>query len=82
MEGVNFKEAVITVRGDHLTDHYGQKVGNLRAYRDGVEVITKWRMSWRERLSALFFGAVWLRFLGQTIPPVALVAERNIFRRS
>ncbi len=40
-----------------------------------------WRMSWRERLSALFFGTVWVRVMdpGGVQPPMALDARKTIF---
>ena len=79
MECVGFKEANITLKGDHITDHYGQRVRNIKAFRDDDEMITKWRMSFRERLSALLFGTVWLRVLGKVPPPVALSVKKNIF---
>jgi hypothetical protein len=39
-------------------------------------------MTWKERLSALFFGKVWLSVhSGHTQPPVWLMAEKEIFKQ-
>ena len=46
-------------------------------------VISCWRMSWRERLSALLSGRVWLSvWSGVTQPPVALTVKRTIFGKT
>lgn len=54
--------------------------GTLPVFTDGKECISLWKMTWRERFSALFFGKVWL-FVhsGETQPPVGLMATREIF---
>lgn len=55
---------------------------SLPVYTDGEQCISCWRMSWRERLSALLFGRVWLHVLsGSNQPPVALTAGRSLFDR-
>lgn len=52
----------------------------LRVWTNEHYCISRWRMSWRERLSALFLGRVWLSMLsGGTQPPVSLSAERSVF---
>lgn len=38
-------------------------------------VISKWRLSWRERLACLFRGYVWLHVWGNAHPPVTLETE-------
>jgi hypothetical protein len=51
---------------------------------DGTEVpivVSCWRATWRERLSVLLFGRVWLRVWGQTHPPIALDATQTIFNK-
>lgn len=35
-------------------------------------VISKWRMTWKERLSCLFQGHIWLHVEGRTHPPVTI----------
>jgi len=45
---------------------------------DGKRCISCWRPSWRERLSILFFGRVWVDiFSGSTQPPVALMGSHS-----
>lgn len=43
--------------------------------------VSCWTMSWRERLSALVFGRVWVwvHAGGVTQPPIALLTCRTIF---
>ena len=53
----------------------------LPVYTDGQQCISCWRLSWRERLSALVFGRVWLSVMsGVTQPPVWLSAERAVLQ--
>lgn len=58
----------------------GTPVGDLGVYTDGEQTISCWRMTWRERLSALFYGRVWLYVhFGINQPPVALSATKTVF---
>lgn len=57
-----------------------EECGSLPVYNDGEQSVSCWRMSWRERLSALWHGKVWLQvYAGQTQPPVSLTAASSIF---
>lgn len=80
MEPIDFDEANTDLRGDHITDQLGRRVLNMRVYKDDYEITSKWRLTWRERLSALLFGSVWLRVFSMSPPPVALEATRSLFR--
>lgn len=58
-------------------------VEDLPAYKDGQQIISAWRLSWRERLSALVFGRLWLFVMSpDTHPPIALSVERTVFERT
>lgn len=58
-----------------------EECGDLHVFSDGQECISLWKGSWRERLSFLFFGHLWLYVMsGQTQPPVALSVTREIFK--
>ena len=58
-----------------------EECGSLPVYNDGSQSVSCWRMSWRERLSALFRGKVWLQvYAGTTQPPVSLTAANTIFK--
>lgn len=53
----------------------------LAVWTDGEQCISCWRMTWRERLFALFHGRVWLAVLsGPTQPAVWIQAERTPFK--
>lgn len=53
-------------------------VDPLPVWTDGEQCLSLWRPSWRERLSVLLFGKVWLSLLsGQTQPPACVVACRQ-----
>lgn len=56
--------------------------GDLHVQNDGYQLLSLWRMNWRERLSALFFGRVWLGVQGQQHPPVWLSCERDVHERA
>lgn len=53
-------------------------VDPLPIWTNGEQCISCWRMSFRERLSALLFGHIWLAVLsGETQPPVCMQAARD-----
>ena len=53
----------------------------LPVYQDTKEIMSCWKMSWKERLSAIIFGKVWLSVMGQAQPPVYLLAMDSFFIR-
>jgi hypothetical protein len=68
----------ILTRPQSMTD---EECGPLPIFGDGQQCISLWKMSLRERFSALIFGKVWLWvWSGRTQPPVALEARREIFK--
>ena len=57
-----------------------EECGSLFVYNDGEQSVSCWEMTWKERLSALLFGKVWLYvWFGNTQPPVALEATKTVF---
>lgn len=78
MEPINFEQANKNLlKPEGWTD---EQCGSLPVYTDGQVCISLWKMTWRERLSALFFGKVWLGVVGgQTQLPVWLMAANQIF---
>jgi hypothetical protein len=79
MEPIKFPQANKELGKPHgWTD---EQCGALPVFSDGRQCISLWKMTWRERLSALFFGRVWLWvFMGDTQPPVGLEVIKEIFR--
>lgn len=59
-----------------------ENCSSLAVYADGKTCLSCWRPTWRERLSILLFGRVWLWVMsGYTQPPVALSGKRTVFHR-
>jgi hypothetical protein len=57
-----------------------EECGSLPVFNDGKVCISCWKPTWRERLSILVFGKVWLWVhSGVTQPPVALEGTQQIF---
>ncbi len=56
-----------------------QGVLPLTVYRDDAgHLVSMWRPTWRERLSVLFYGKIWLHFFGaRTHSPVLLTATSD-----
>lgn len=78
MRGIPFAEAnkkLLPPEGEE------ESVYTLHVWSDGNICVSKWRMSWRERISALFKGHVWLHVWGQTHPPLAIETEYPFERR-
>lgn len=79
MKTVKFKEANRLLASPPSMPE-GTACVEMWIWTDEEVCISSWRMSWRERFSALFFGRVWLGVLsGGTQAPVALCANRSGF---
>jgi len=51
---------------------------SLRVQCDGTQTLSRWALTWRERVAVLFGADVWLCVLaGNSQPPVWLVAKRG-----
>jgi hypothetical protein len=74
---VDFTQSNTTLtKPTNMTD---EECSSLRVYNDGEKFISCWRPSWRERLSVLFFGKVWIWIFGQGHPPVYVEGNRTVF---
>lgn len=76
MKPAHFNESNGTLGGGPATK-YGtaDDVIDLPVHRDGVMVVSCWRLSWWERLLLLLTGRVWLMVLGNNHAPVKLATE-------
>lgn len=78
MKALNFPQATKTLGPPKGMTK--EECHDLPVFTDGMQCISLWQLSWRERFSALFFGKIWLCVLsGQTQPPVWLMATKEIF---
>ena len=57
------------------------EVRSLPVWTDGEQCVSCWKMSLKERLSALFFGRVWLALLSDEIQPPACVTACKDYLR-
>ena len=78
MEPIKFKQAnKELLKPQGMTD---EQCGSLLVFTDGDECVSLWKMTWKERLSALLFGKVWVWVIsGNTQPPISLWATREVF---
>lgn len=82
MKPIAFEHSNLTLQpgGQEYSENVTDVVP-LPVWTDGEQCVSCWRMSLRERLSALLFGRVWLALLsGQTQPPACVVASREYLR--
>ena len=77
MKPIPFNEINCTYQGPK-----NGELGNLDAYKGDGEVISKWKMTWRERLQVLLRGTVWVHALGEAIPPITLETYKTPFELS
>lgn len=77
MQPDKFEQANRTLR---KPESYHGEMGDLPVFTDGKICVSKWRMSFIDRLRALWFGTVWLMvWSGETQPPVSMVVDKSIF---
>ena len=78
-EPIKFKESNKNLlKPSGMTD---EECKSLPVYSDGEQCISCWKMSWRERFSALFIGKIWLAVhSGQTQPPTWVGATSKYFK--
>ena len=57
-----------------------EECSSLSIWNDGQICISCWKADWKERLSILFFGKIWIRiYSGITQPPISLEGTKTIF---
>jgi hypothetical protein len=57
----------------------GKDLEKLTVLTDGNQCLSCWRLSWRERLSALIFGRAWTCvFSGTTQPAMWIEVKRKV----
>ena len=83
MKPIKFKEVNKTLEspipGDVSLPCFIAKFPPLNGNGEYTIAYTCWKMSLRERISALIFGKVWLSFRGITCPPIFITAKKNGF---
>ena len=80
MEPVNFQHSNKTlsppVRAAEKYSDNVDDVESLHVWTDGEQCVSCWKMSWKERLLALWKGRVWCAVLsGETQPPIFLIVQ-------
>ena len=78
MKPINFRQQTkILHRPNNMTD---EQCGALPIFTDRKQCLSCWKATWRERLSILFYGKVWLGVRsGNTQPPVWLRGYKTAF---
>ena len=62
------------------SDMTDEECSNLWVYTDGAECVSCWKLTLKQRISALFHGKIWLGVLsGYTQPPVWLDCGKTVF---
>ena len=80
IEPIKFPEANKNLlKPNETTD---EECRSLWVYCDGEQCISCWKLGWRERIFALFFGKIWLSVLsGNTQPPVWIDSRKTVFEK-
>lgn len=77
MKPIKFNECNLTLLGREIE---GKRIRNLPAYSDGKLIMSCWKMNFKDRIKAFFFGTIWLQIRAQdTHPPVAMICDKNGF---
>lgn len=79
MHPVKFVEANKNLlKPSNMTD---AECASLWVFTNDQQCISRWQLSFRDRLRVLFYGHVWLSvYSGHTQPPVRLDADKTIFQ--
>jgi len=78
MKPIEFKEQTKILQKPH--NMITKECGSLPIFNDGRHCISCWQPTWREKLSILFYGKVWLSIRGRnTQPPVSLRGYKTAF---
>jgi len=80
MKPIKFKEANKNLsKPNSMTD---AECSSLWVFNDGSQCISCWKMSFKQRIKALFFGRVWLSVMsGTTQPPVWVDCAKTVFTK-
>ena len=66
MKPINFISANKTLHG------HNENVAPLPVYQGQGMFISRWKADWRERLSVLIHGTIWVCIVGDKHPPLAI----------
>lgn len=80
MRPIKFKEQTGTLtKPKSMTD---KDCGSLPVRRTGKDIISCWKMNYKDRIKALLFGKIWLHIMGkETHPPVGVVCKKTVFKK-
>lgn len=80
MKPSDFVESNVTLVGPKALSDLEYE--NLKVFTDGKQCISLWRPSFKERISILIFGNVWLSVWGgRTQPPIWIDATKSVFEK-
>ena len=88
MKAIRFEQANTKITGGPAIKYdTAQDVGDLPVWKsdaaDRPLIVSCWRLTFRERLSAFLFGRVWLQVAARdTQPPLGLDACRTAFDKA
>jgi hypothetical protein len=80
MKPIEFKEQNrVLTKPEGMTD---EQCGSLPVRAENGVCTSCWKMTFKERLNALFFGKIWVSVLTgtQTQPPISLDCKKTIFK--
>ena len=73
MKPIDFEDANIRLSSEN------PDIDDLPSFKGDGFIVTRWRSSFRERLSMLFFGNVWVCLLADKHPPISIVGGREAY---
>lgn len=82
MNPIKFKEANKNLLPPSKGMPNGAKCSEMWVYTDTVECLSCWKMTFKERLKALFFGKIWVFVMsGETQPPISVNCAKTMFEK-
>lgn len=54
-------------------------IGTIPVNKTHNIILSRWKATWRERLSILFHGTIWLAVAGEVMPPLLVSGTQSFY---
>ncbi len=81
MKPIKFPQVNKTLLDNGYRSGMCKDISSLPIWTNDEMCTSLWKMTWKERISALIFGRIWVDIIsGSNQPPIALSVRRDVFK--